>query len=143
MKTGRYRKIQSISAIKGVAKENLARSCLYPFMQLIGVTLPMSKKKLWKLATTAGCVRWFFLYISRKNLSFPKRLPMDAPQSEMFKRMPRDVKRAALRAAIAGQRPGSGTPATFEFEGKRYRVVPVTAEEVTVRSSVNSDTAYQ
>ncbi|PPK85685.1 hypothetical protein CLV84_2588 [Neolewinella xylanilytica] len=66
---------------------------------------------------------------------------MDAPQSELFKRMPRDVKRAALRAAIAGQRPESGLEDTFEFEGKRYRVVAVSERDAT-STAPDSDSTY-
>lgn len=55
---------------------------------------------------------------------------MDAPQSDFFKRMPAAVKRAAMRAAIAAQRPESGFETTFEFEGKTYRVAAAAAHGV-------------
>ncbi|MGB3799164.1 MAG: hypothetical protein WA952_05070 [Lewinella sp.] len=67
---------------------------------------------------------------------------MEVPQSELFKRMPREVKRAALRAAIAGQRPGTGLDDTFQFEGKRYRVVPVSAGESDAEQTTDGDATF-
>ncbi|WP_420461096.1 hypothetical protein [Neolewinella sp.] len=60
---------------------------------------------------------------------------MDAPQSELFRRMPPKVQRAAVKAAIAARRPESGLDATFEFEGRRYRAVPLDEVRIDGESS--------
>ena len=50
---------------------------------------------------------------------------MQAFQSEEFRRMSPEAKRAALKSAIAAQEPESGFQREFEYEGKRYRTIPI------------------
>ncbi len=50
---------------------------------------------------------------------------MQAFQSDDFRRMPAEAKRAALKSAIAAQEPGSGFKREFEYDGKYYRSIPI------------------
>ncbi len=55
---------------------------------------------------------------------------MQAFQSEEFRRMSPEAKRAALKSAIAAQDPDSGFSRNFEYAGKRYRTLPLHQLEV-------------
>ena len=50
---------------------------------------------------------------------------MRAIQSEFFRNLPADVRRAALKSAIASQDPDSGFEREFTYDGKVYRTVPI------------------
>ncbi len=51
---------------------------------------------------------------------------MRAYQSEEFRKLSPDAKRAALKSAIAAQDPSSGFKREFEVDGKVYHTVSVT-----------------